>query len=66
MTSSDEGWSEVRRFEFHNAGWRRQQQEQEARDAARDAELRELSRTLAECEDKLSLARAMLRSFLER
>ena len=65
MTPSDEGWAEVRRLEFHNAGWHRQQQEQEARDAARDAELRELSRILAECEDKLPLARAMLRSFLE-
>ena len=64
--SSEEGWAEVRRLEFHNAGWRHQQKDQEARDAARDAELRELSRILAECEDKLSLARAMLRSFLER
>ena len=64
--SSEEGWAEVRRLGFHEAGWRRQQKDQEARDAARDAELRELSRILAECEDKLFLAKAMLRSFLER
>ena len=64
--SSEEGWAEVRRLEFHNAGWRQRQKEQEAKDDAQEAELRELSCILTECEDKLSLAKALLRSFLER
>ena len=64
--SSEEGWAEVRRLEFHNAGWRQRQKEQGAKDDAREAELRELSRILAECEDKLSLAKALLRSLLGR
>ena len=41
------------------------QKEQEARDDARDAELRELSRILAVCEEQFALAKALLRSFLE-
>ena len=64
--SSEEGWAEVRRLEFRNAGWRQRQKEQEAKDDARDAELRELSRILAACEEQLALAKALLRSLLER
>ena len=40
MATSSEAQQEVRRLEFQCAGWRRQQKEQEASDAARDAELR--------------------------
>ena len=60
MAASSEGWAEVRRLELFNAGWRRQQKEQEARDATRDVELRELARFLAECRANLALAEAML------
>ena len=68
MATSSEAQQEVLRLHIQCAGWRRrrQQKEQEANVAARDAELRELSRILAECEDRLAVARAMLRSFLER
>ena len=66
MASSEEAWAEVRRFENRNAGWRQRQKEQEAKDDARDLELRELSRMLAACEEQLALARALLRSLLKR
>ena len=66
MATSSEAQLEVQRLHIQCAGWCRQQKEQEANDAARDAELRELSRILAECEDRLAVARAMLRSLLER
>ena len=66
MASSEEAWAEVRRLENLNAGWRQRQKEQEAKDDARDFELRELSRMLAACEEQLALARALLRSLLER
>ena len=66
MATSSGAQQEVQRLHIQCAGWRRQQKEQEMNDAARDAELRELSRILAECEDKPAVAKAMLRSLLER
>ena len=65
MASAEEAWTEVRHLENANAGWRQRQKEQEAKDDARDFELRELSRLLAACEDQLALAKALLRSLLE-
>ena len=64
--SAEEAWAEVRNLENANAGWRQRFKEEQAREDARDFELRELSRLLAACEEQLALARALLRSLLER
>ena len=66
MASAEEAWAEVRHLENANAGWRQRLKEEQAKDDARDFELRELSRLLAACEEQLALARALLRSLLER
>ena len=64
--SAEEAWTEVRNLENANAGWRQRFKEEQAKEDARDFELRELSRLLAACEEQLALARALLRSLLER
>ena len=64
--ASSEGWAEVRRLELMNSGWRHQHKEQEAQDAAKEAELQELARLLAECWDNLALAEALLASLRDR
>ena len=61
-----ESLEEIRRLKAECAGWRRQQTEHDAQTEARDAELRELRRMLAECEELLALSRVMLLSLLER
>ena len=57
---------EISRLNAQLAGWRRQQKEHDAQAEARDAELRELRRMLAECGEMLALARVMFLSLLER
>ena len=66
MASAEEAWTEVRHLENANAGWRQRFKEEEAKADARDLELRELSRLLSACEEQLALAKALLRSLLER
>ena len=58
-----EGQEERRRLEAENAGWRRQQAEEQAAQAARDARLAELvARILANCEEILAEAKYVLDS----
>ena len=57
---------EVQLLRLQCAGWRRQQREHEASAEARDAELCELRGILAECGERLAVARAMLLSLVER
>ena len=57
---------QVRRLALMNSGWRHQLKEQEAQDAAREAELQELARLLAECRNNLALAEALLASLRDR
>ena len=64
--SAEEAWAEVRNLENANAGWRQRFKEEQAKDDAREWELRELSRLLAACEEQLALAKAKLRSLMER
>ena len=67
LATASDAQQEVQRLSIQCAGWRRQQKENEASAEARDAELRELrGGILAECEDRLAVARAMLLSLLER
>ena len=68
MASAAEAQEEIRRLNVECAGWRRQRREVDASTEARarDADLRELRRILAECEERLAVARVMLLSLLER
>ena len=66
IVDAREAQEEIRRLNDECAGWRRQQREHDAQTEVRDSDLQELRRVLAECEERLALARVMLLSLLER